>query len=108
MSKVVRQFSSHNSRVSTMAWNSVKGLLSSGSQRGFLHHYDPRLAQYHISSSHAHRLDVCGLKWSPSGRLLASGGNDNVVQVWDMYKQDPWSSPAHSFKEHSAAVKVST
>ena len=106
VNKLVRQFTSHNSRVSTLAWNSVKGLLSSGSQRGILQQYDPRLAQYHIASSQAHRLDVCGLQWSPNGRLLASGGNDNMVHVWDMYQQDPWASPAHTLKEHSAAVKV--
>jgi WD40 repeat protein len=29
------------------------------------------------------KLQVCGLKWSPNGRQLASGGNDNMLCVWD-------------------------
>ena len=26
---------------------------------------------------------MCGLKWSPWGTQLASGGNDNLLNVWD-------------------------
>lgn len=26
--------------------------------------------------------EVCGLRWSPEGRYLATGGNDNRVAVW--------------------------
>ncbi len=29
-----------------------------------------------------HEQEVCGLKWSPSGTQLASGGNDNLLHVW--------------------------
>ena len=106
-SKMVRQFKSHRSRVSTLSWNSQRSILSSGSQRGHIHNYDPRMAQYLINSLQSHSLDVCGLKWSHNGRFLASGGNDNIINVWDMYNKDPWSSPLHTLKEHSAAVKVS-
>ncbi|CAI5491325.1 unnamed protein product [Closterium sp. Naga37s-1] len=31
----------------------------------------------------AHPEGVCGLKWAPSGRQLASGGDDNLVHIWD-------------------------
>lgn len=31
-----------------------------------------------------HRQEVCGLKWSPDGQSLASGGNDNKLFVWSM------------------------
>jgi cell division cycle 20-like protein 1 (cofactor of APC complex) len=66
------------------------------------------------------RQEVCGLKFSrlqPS--LLASGGNDNKLFVWDQRKT--YSSPAdsttysgqhgnaaalHRFHEHTAAVKA--
>lgn len=30
-----------------------------------------------------HSGEVCGLKWREDGELLASGGNDNVVNIWD-------------------------
>ena len=29
-----------------------------------------------------HQQEVCGLKWSPSGNQLASGGNDNLLHIW--------------------------
>ena len=30
-----------------------------------------------------HTAEVCGLKWSPQGTMLASGGNDNLLSIWD-------------------------
>ncbi len=75
-----------------------------------------------------HRQEVCGLKWCPNGRYLASGSNDNTVCVWDFHQWysngsnnliDGFSSllssnengnsrtkPLWHFKEHKAAVKV--
>lgn len=104
--KLVRRMRSHNSRVTSLAWNTVTGLLSSGAQSGHVHNYDARIAQFHTQSLKSHSMDVCGLKWSPNGRFLASGGNDNLVNVWDTYSRDPWSCPAHTFKQHTAAVKA--
>ncbi|PNX65675.1 anaphase-promoting complex subunit cdc20-like protein, partial [Trifolium pratense] len=55
-----------------------------------------------------HDQEVCGLKWSPSGRQLASGGNDNVVHIWDRSVVS-LNSPTrclHRFEEHRAAVKA--
>ena len=105
-SKLVRRMRSHDSRVSSLAWNSRSGLLSSGSQSGQVHNYDPRVALFHKHVLKAHTMDVCGLRWSPNGRFLASGGNDNIVNVWDTMSRDTWSAPVHTFKDHSAAVKV--
>lgn len=107
-SKCVRKMKTHESRVSSLSWRPKCSLLSTGSQDGHVHNYDPRMAQYHVQTLSVHKLDVCGLKWSASGRFLASGGNDNVVNIWDTYHHDPWSSPRHSFKSHTAAVKVSS
>lgn len=73
-----------------------------------MHNYDPRVAQFQVQALNAHTLDVCGLKWSSNGRFLASGGNDNVVHIWDTYSADPWTAPSHSHRAHTAAVKVGT
>jgi cell division cycle 20-like protein 1, cofactor of APC complex len=50
----------------------------------------------------AHRSEVCGLKWSPDNRQLASGGNDNQLCIWDLNN----SEPVMKFTEHGAAVKA--
>ena len=78
----------------------------------------------------SHRQEVCGLKWCPNGRYLASGSNDNTVCVWDFHqwyssngtsaslssllppadgdekKSNYRTKPLWHFKDHKAAVKV--
>lgn len=49
-----------------------------------------------------HRQEVCGLRWAPEGTMLASGGNDNVVLLWD----SRISTPQHRITDHRAAVKA--
>jgi len=46
--------------------------------------------------------EVCGLTWSPHGNYLASGGNDNTVQLWD----PAVLRPIKSITEHLSAVKA--
>jgi cell division cycle protein 20 (cofactor of APC complex) len=56
----------------------------------------------------AHEQEVCGLKWSPSGQQLASGGNDNILHIWDAStasSQGP-SGYLHRLDDHQAAVKA--
>ena len=49
-----------------------------------------------------HRSEVCGLRWSPDDRQLASGGNDNTAHVWE-----PGSRrPVHTVTSHRGAVKA--
>ena len=52
----------------------------------------------------AHRQEVCGLKWSPDYRSLASGGNDNKLYIWDMVAAT--EEPLWCFSDHKAAVKA--
>uniref|UniRef100_A0A8C9L2W6 CDC20/Fizzy WD40 domain-containing protein n=1 Tax=Pavo cristatus TaxID=9049 RepID=A0A8C9L2W6_PAVCR len=49
-----------------------------------------------------HRQEVCGLKWSTDHQLLASGGNDNKLLVWNHSSL----SPVQQYTEHLAAVKA--
>ncbi|KAK6925907.1 WD40 repeat [Dillenia turbinata] len=50
-----------------------------------------------------HRQEVCGLKWSASGRQLASGGSDKLVFVWDGAAASPrkW---VHKLDHHNTAA----
>ena len=49
-----------------------------------------------------HSFDVCGLRWSGGGNLLASGGNDSCVFIWDRRS----SKHLHKLVAHSAAVRA--
>mmetsp|Transcript_6390 Transcript_6390/g.26871 ORF Transcript_6390/g.26871 Transcript_6390/m.26871 type:complete len:530 (+) Transcript_6390:142-1731(+) len=77
----------HASRVGCLSWRG-NDVLASGSRDRSVCVRDVREAS---SSSRpsctriaaAHRQEVCGLRWSPCGDLLASGGNDNKLLVWD-------------------------
>ena len=78
----------------------------SGSRSGAIHHSDVRVPEHHVGTLAAHTQEVCGLRWSPDGRLLASGANDNLVHLWDSNLGHE-ERPLHCFSHHQAAVKVS-
>jgi cell division cycle protein 20 (cofactor of APC complex) len=99
--------STHASRIGSLTWN--KHVLSAGSRSGEINHHDVRVAQHHVGTLRFHDQEVCGLKWSPDGRHLASGANDNLVGVWDASCQsslDGSAQPVHVLREHTAAVKA--
>ena len=72
------QQAAHSARVSSLSWNSY--ILSSGSRSGHIHHHDVRVAEHHVATLSGHSQEVCGLRWAPDGRHLASGGNENIVR----------------------------
>ena len=105
--KMLHRMKSRGGRVGCLSWQTTNThILSSGCQRGQLHHYDLRMPHYLAAAVQGHSMDVCGLEWSPSGRYLASGGNDNVVKIWDTNFGSSWISPPLSALQHKAAVKV--
>lgn len=63
----------HSARVGALAWNNH--VLSTGSRDSMIFNNDVRIAQHTVGSLRGHSLEVCGLKWSPDGSALASGGN---------------------------------
>ena len=81
----------------------------SGCRSGAIHHHDVRVADHHVATLSRHSQEVCGLKWSPDGKFLASGGNDNLLLVWDASINTITNSntPLHTLNQHQAAVKVS-
>ncbi len=99
-SKQLRRMRGHTARVGVLAWN--QHLVSSGSRDSSIFNHDVRVAQHHISSYQRHTQEVCGLKWSHDGTQLASGGNDNLVNVWDMHSTEP----VYTMNHHLAAVKA--
>ncbi|KAG9334098.1 hypothetical protein JZ751_009190 [Albula glossodonta] len=102
--KRLRNMTSHSARVSCLSWNNH--ILSSGSRSSHIHHHDVRVADHHVSSLTGHSQEVCGLKWSPDGRYLASGGNDNMVFVWPGVQGGSSQAVINSFSDHQGAVKA--
>ena len=85
--------------------NTTTCCVPSGSSDGSIHHHDVRIADHLTTVLSAHSQGVCGLSWSDDGKLLASGGNDNIVNIW---KADATTGfePHRSMTNHQAAVKV--
>lgn len=115
----IRTMAGHATRVPTLSWSGA--ILSSGSRDGSIWNSDVRMANHKTGEMRGHRAEVCGLEWrkdtlSASGAmatgggssggmgLLASGGNDNVVNVWDGRMLQ---APKMVKSNHTAAVKVS-
>jgi cell division cycle protein 20 (cofactor of APC complex) len=99
-SKQVRSMRGHKARVGALAWN--KHLLSSGSRDSEIWHHDVRQREHHTMTLRGHQQEVCGLKWSADGTQLASGGNDNILNIWDDGKE----AARFTIDAHCAAVKA--
>jgi WD40 repeat protein len=78
----IRNMSGHSDRVCSLSWNSY--LLSSGSKDTKIFNHDVRLRNQLVHKLSGHSQEVCALKWSFDGSLLASGGNDNLLCIWDI------------------------
>lgn len=104
----VRSMRGHAARVSSLDWN--RHVLSSGSRDSSIHNHDVRVRDHHIATLAGHDQEVCGLKWSPDGSYLASGGNDNLLCIWDAASSSTSASspiaPKHVLRDHNAAVKA--
>ena len=99
--KQVRSMSGHQSRVGALSWN--KFICTSGSRDTNIIHHDVRQSQNVVKTlTSGHSQEVCGLKWSPDGSQLASGGNDNLLNIWN----DMDENPTFQRSEHQAAVKA--
>ncbi|MCI4390809.1 hypothetical protein PGIGA_G00127220 [Pangasianodon gigas] len=91
----------HTARVGALAWNVDQ--LSSGSRDRLILQRDIRAPPLQSERRlQGHRQEVCGLKWSTDHQLLASGGNDNKLLVWNHSSV----LPMQQYTEHSAAVKA--
>ncbi|MED6179948.1 hypothetical protein PIB30_005748 [Stylosanthes scabra] len=95
----------HQSRVGSLAWN--KDILTTGSTDGKIVDNDIRVGS-HIVGTYTGHHQLCNLKWSVSGKQLASAGHDNLVRVWDrsMASSNSPTRWLHRLDEHRAAVKA--
>jgi cell division cycle protein 20 (cofactor of APC complex) len=96
----LRSMNGHSARVGVLSWD--KHLLSSGCRDGSIWNHDVRIAQHKVSEFNNHSAEVCGLEWRSDGSQLASGGNDNVVNIWDARS----TAPKFSKTNHKGAVKA--
>ncbi|KAH0555742.1 Glycosylated integral ER membrane protein [Trichoglossum hirsutum] len=97
----LRSMHGHDSRVGVMGWS--KHLLSTGSRSGLVFNHDVRIAQHKVAELVSHQSEVCGLEWRSDGAQLATGGNDNLVCIWDARSL---TSPKYTKTNHRAAVKA--
>ncbi|KAJ8952645.1 hypothetical protein NQ318_020960 [Aromia moschata] len=104
--KRLRIMEGHSARVGSLSWNSY--ILSSGCRSGQIIHHDVRERDHLVSVLSGHSQEVCGLKWSEDGKYLASGGNDNVLNIWQSANNSHYSqnTPLYTFTHHQAAVKA--
>ncbi|KAI3430400.1 hypothetical protein D9Q98_004995 [Chlorella vulgaris] len=98
--KPVRNLDGHAARVSSLSWNNHT--LSTGGRDSIILNHDVRVREHVTATLRGHEQEVCGLKWSPNGTQLASGGNDNLLMVWDAAAD----RPTHRITAHQAAVKA--
>jgi cell division cycle protein 20 (cofactor of APC complex) len=99
--KRLRVMKGHRTRVGTLAW--YGSTLTSGSRDGSIWQHDVRVPQHKVAELQSHTSDVCGLAWRNDGQMLVSGGNDNIVNIWDIRSL---SAPHFTKTNHIAAVKV--
>lgn len=97
----IRSMFGHDTRVGVMGWS--KHLLSTGARSGLVFNHDVRVAEHKVAELVSHTSEVCGLEWRSDGAQLATGGNDNLVSIWDARSL---SVPKFTKTNHKAAVKA--
>jgi cell division cycle protein 20 (cofactor of APC complex) len=97
----LRSLNGHSARVGCLSWNNH--ILSSGSLDSSIINFDLRVPSPIISQFSNHDGEVCGLKWSPDGSKLASGGNDNRLNIWQLHSS---SAPLFTRNDHQACVRA--
>ncbi|KAL3920628.1 MAG: hypothetical protein SGILL_003166, partial [Bacillariaceae sp.] len=102
--KQLRSMDGHSDRVSSMSWN--QHILSTGSRDTTIVNHDVRVARHSVATLSAHSQEVCGLAWSNDGEVLASGGNDNLLCLWDASSSSTRPEPRCKMTDHQAAVKA--
>ncbi|KAM9931680.1 hypothetical protein OXX80_008670 [Metschnikowia pulcherrima] len=88
-------------RVAAHCWSSH--LLTQGSKEGSLYHSDVRVSSHLVGKRDAHVAEICGVEYRGDGQQFSSGGNDNMVAIWDARTS---GDPLFQKTNHRAAVKA--
>lgn len=101
--RVTQRLCQHVDRVGALSWSD--SCLASGGKDATIRVNDLRdpLGLWTLRS---HQHSVCGLRWSPDGVRMASGGNDNQLLLWDSRVFSMRSQPVLRLNKHTAAVKA--
>ena len=97
----LRSMFGHETRIGVQGWN--KHILSTGARSGLVYNHDVRIADHKVAELVSHTAEVCGLEWRADGAQLATGGNDNLVTIWDARSL---AAPKFQKTNHRAAVKA--
>ena len=79
-------------------------VLTAGIKSGCLQAHDVRAKDSLIRSITAHDCQTTSMDRDSSGKLLATGGGDNVARVWD--DRNGWSAPVVEIDRHVACVNL--
>lgn len=89
-------------RVAAHCW--LAHLLASGSKEGAIYHSDVRVNDHLVSKAvSAHLAEICSIEYRPDAQQFCSGGNDNLVAIWDARNT---ADPLFTKTNHRAAVKA--
>ena len=111
-------------RIAALSWN--RNILCSGNRSGHLYYTDVRSSKpFFRKIIDAHQgQEICAVSWAPDGLQLASGGNDNTVNIFELRQRKSYLNkltylggsastltktttvPIFSLKIHKAAVKA--
>lgn len=97
----------HQTRIASQAW--YLHILTSGSKIGSIYQSDVRVSNHLVNKlENTHLAEICGIEYKSDGQQFATGGNDNLVCLWDIKKthNNDTSAPLFVKTNHKAAVKA--
>ena len=76
----IRVYNNHSDRIGCLDWKSP-GMVSGSKDRTGVF-TDPRMKSAKGNNFCFHSQEICGIKWNNELNLIATGGNDNKVNIW--------------------------
>lgn len=97
----------HEGRIGTAIWYDPWTLITGGKDGHLVIHDSREFSSSHALKFQGHAQEICGLAKDTAG-LVATGGNDNAVHIWDIRSigEASHSHPMQSILSHRAAIKA--